>query len=140
MSILQQLKRSRDGTSLNFYHALIQKGKRKEIKDDKVEDDVKTSRSFRIKTIDDNKRKLKDQLVKTQIERKRAMEEQKKPEPPKNLHKIKNDSLTSLVAGLHDAQSKNEYIKDNRENFVNLPIEEQRQLFRIYLDQLDIPK
>lgn len=113
---------------------LIKKYNRKQIKEDKVEDDVRNSRRYDIKKIEENKTRLNDLITKTNIERKRAIENVKKEEPKKNPHNILNNTYDSLKSGFLDTpkNKRHKFIKRNRKNFKELSSLEQKKLFNIY--------
>lgn len=138
MSLLRELKRQRTDSRMLFYQDIINKNKNRQIKEDRVLDDVKTSRVPFIKVITENERRKQDQIFKTQVDRQKAMEEDKKEEPEKNENILLDDTLETMKAGIHDSKDKNEYVKNNRENFKNLNNEDQRIIFKIFLDLITI--
>lgn len=138
MSLLLKLRQKRDGNSHNYYQSLIDKGQKQEIPEQEVRDSIKVSRNFDIKVIDKNRENLRNMIVKTDLDRKKAMERRKEKEPKKTNHKIGNVSFDSLMSGLHDSKNKKKYISDNSDNFKTLEVEDQRKLFKVYLDNIDV--
>lgn len=136
MSLLQQLRRSRNISSLDYYQSLIKNNQRTEIKDDIVTDDVRTSRHYDIKVIMDNKKKLVEKLARTRIDVKRAMEEEMKTEPEKNTRILTTKTMDGMISGLHDSKNIKKFITDNSDNFKELEINEQRTLFKLFLNAL----
>lgn len=136
MSLLQKLRQDRNSSSLNYYQGLINREQNKTIKEEKVIDDIKSSRSFDVKLIEENKRILEEKKVKTRVELKRKMILKRIDDKKRNVRIISNTSLTDLIAGFLDTKDKSKYIKQNAKNFKELPVEEQRNLFKIYMDFL----
>lgn len=140
MSLLEQLRKRRNGNSLNYYQTLVNRGQKQEIPEQKVRDSIRVSRHHDIKVIDKNRENLREMLVKTDVDRKKAMEKHKAKEPAKTTHKIGNVNFDSMVSGLHDAKNKKQYISSNADNFKILEVEDQRKLFKIFLDNLEDKK
>ena len=88
MSLLMELRRRRADRRTLFYNSLITKNKKKQIKEDLVNDEIKVSRVPFIKIIDENNKRRNEQIIKTQIDRKRAIEEDMKDEPEKNKNEL----------------------------------------------------
>ena len=138
MSLLQQLKRRRTDSRMLFYENLINKNKKRQIKEDLVTDDVLTSRVPFIKIIDENKRRQQDQIFKTNIDRQQVLEEDMKEEPEKNEHPLLDNTIESMRIGIHDAKDKNKYVSANADNFKALSNDDQRKIFRIFLELISI--
>ncbi len=136
MSILEELRRKRNGKSLNYYQSIINREQSNTIQEERVFDSIKTSRSFDIKVINDNKRKLGDKVVKSRAELKRKMETPKLDDTIKNNRIVQNNTLSSLISGFLDSKNKKKYIKDNRVSFKNLDPVQQRTLFKLYIKYL----
>ena len=136
MSLLEQMRRKKNNTSLLYYQLLINKGQNKVIKADKVFDDVNVSRNHDIKVIDKNKINLDIQRAKTRLDVDRKMMMKTLEDTERNTRVVSNNSLDSLKAGFLDSKNKKKYIKNNEVNFKNLPVEEQRNLFKIFMDYL----
>ena len=136
MSALEKLRLDRNNKSSLYYQLLINKGQRKVIKEDKVGDDVRVSRNYDIKVIDKNKINLDIQKAKTRLDVKRRMMMKQLEDTERNTRIVSNTSVDSIKAGFLDSVNKKKYIKDNAVNFKNLPVEEQRCLYKIFLDFL----
>lgn len=122
--------------SLLYYQLLVNQGQSKMDKDEKVVDDIKASRSYDIKFIQKNNKKQLENMIKTRLDVKRKQERKKPDEPVKNKRIISNNNVDSLKAGFLDSKDKKSYIKNNQENFKSLSSEDQRSLFKIFLDFL----
>ena len=133
-----ELRRRRADRRTLFYNSLINKNKKKQIKEDIVNDEVKVSRVPFIKIIDENNKRRNEQIIKTQIDRKRAIEEDQKDEPEKNPNELLDNTFDSLKTGIHDAKDKEDYIHTNRDNFKKLETVNQRILFKIFLDIISV--
>lgn len=126
-------------SDLEYYNSLIRRIRRRQMKEERVVDDVKMSRSFDIKKIDENKKRLREMLIKTKIDRERAMEKAKPEEPKKNNNIVTgNTTLNSLISGFLDTKKKDrrKFIKENSDNFKKLDDNEQKILFKMYNDYL----
>ena len=135
-STLEKLRLNRTNRSLLYYQLLINKGQRKEIKEDKVFDDIRVSRNYDIKVIDKNKINLEIQKAKTRLDVDRRMMMKHLEDTERNTRIVSNSSLDGLRAGYLDSINKKKYIKNNSVNFKNLPVEDQRALYKIFLDYL----
>ncbi len=138
MSLLDKLRKQRNGNTLNYYEAIIKRGQRKEIPEQKVRDSIRVSRHHDIRVIDKNRENLREMLVKTDVDRQKAMKKEEPKEPAKTTHKIGNATFDSLLSGLYDAKNKKQYISSNADNFKTLDKQEQRRLFKIFLDNLGL--
>ena len=134
--MLDKLRRENQNRSLLYYQLLINREQRNVIKEDKVNDDIKVSRSFDIKVIDKNKKNQDIQNAKTRLDVKRKMMMKTDEDNEKSISIVSNTSLDSLRAGFFDSKNKKKYIKQNEVNFKSLEIEEQRTLFKIFMDFL----
>lgn len=135
-SLLEQMRMNKNNKSLLYYQLLINKGQKKVIKEDKVDDDIKVSRSYDIKVIDKNKINIDIQSAKTRLDVKRRMMMKTLEDTERNNRIVSNTSLDSLKAGFLDSKNKKKYIKNNSVNFKNLSVEEQRSLYKIFLDYI----
>ncbi len=136
MSVLARLKRKQVNSSLLYYQLLINKEQGKVIKEDKVSDDVRVSRNYDIKVIDKNKENQEIQSAKTRLDVNRRMMMKQLEDNKKNTRIVSNNSLDGLKAGFLDSVNKEKYIKDNSVNFKSLVVEEQRVLYKLFLDFL----
>ncbi len=136
MSVLERMRLNQTNKSLLYYQMLINRGQKKDIKEDKVFDDVKVSRHFDIKVIDKNKKNQDIQSAKTRLDLDRKMMMKTIEDTERNKRIVSNTSLDSIKAGFLDSIDKKKYIKDNSINFKNLPTEDQRYLFKIFMDFL----
>lgn len=136
MNLIEKLRNQRINKSLLYYQMLVNREQKKKRKDEKVFDEVDVSRNHDIKVIQENKKRRAEQIIKTRLDVERKKERKQEEEPKKNKRIITNNNMISLKAGYLDSENKKKYIKDNELNFKNLPTDEQRQLFKIYLDFL----
>ncbi len=136
MSLLEKMRRRRDGSSLSYYHSLINREQRETIVEEKVIDDVQVSRSFSHREIEKNKRNEEIQSAKTRLDVKRRMMMKQLEDNSKNQRLVSSKSLNGLIAGFLDSKSKKDYIKLNSTNFKSLATIDQRVLFKIFMDYL----
>lgn len=127
------LSKRRATKSLLYYKSLIAKNKTGQIPEERVLDEVISSRNFIHKEILDNNKRRREQVTKTRTDVSKAIEMRKADDEDKNEHIITNNTLTSLISGVTDSKDKRDYIKNNEEGFKGLKPNEQRELFKLYI-------
>lgn len=133
MSILEQLRNQRYGGGILRYDSLVRNNiPKKEI----VKTEIITSRMEDIKEINETKEKLKEEVIKSQINKKKVMNNPEKLKGEVDNNVILNSSLSSLIGGFLTTKQKTNYIKMNKDNFKRLRGEEQKQLLNIYITYL----
>ncbi len=101
-----------------------------------AKDIVSMSRSKDIKKIEENEQLLSDNIIKSRVNLMRKMRERKKVNIEKNKHIVINNTFEGMRAGIVDSKDKKKYIEANAETFKNLEINEQKIIFKLFLDYL----
>ncbi len=136
MSVLDKLRLDRNNKSLLYYQLLINKGQKKVGTEDKVNDDIRVSRNHDIKVINKNKKNQDIQSAKTRLDVKRKMMMKQLEDTERNSRIVSNTSFDGLRAGFLDSKNKKKYIKQNQTNFKNMPVDDQRSLFKLFMDYI----
>lgn len=136
MNLLEKIRRRNTDSSLLYYQSIINREQRITTKKEKLKDDVKVSRSFDIKEIDENKKILTEKLIKSRQELQKKMEMAKEPNISKNKRILEFSTLNTLMSGFLDSKNKKGFIKKNSENFKNLEMDEQKILFKLFMDYI----
>ncbi len=81
MSIIEQMRMKRNSKSLNYYNSIVARENASGTlpPEERAFDPVRISRSYDIRVINDNKRKLTDRVIKTWAEVERNSEHAKAP-------------------------------------------------------------
>ena len=124
-SYLENLKRNRKNKMLNYYENVVLKNK-------KITDDIENDRLYNIRIIEENQKKMQEEIIKTRQFLAESIKQKKQKPDGGDNHIIQNNNIVSLSTGFLTTENKDDYIIENRKNFKNLNLKEQQNLFKLY--------
>ena len=124
-SYLGNLKRNRKSKMLNFYDDIITKNQ-------KIADDIENDRLYNIRIIEENQKKMQEEIIKTRQFLAESIKQKKQKPDGGDNHIIQNNNIVTLSTGFLTTENKDDYIIENRKNFKNLNLKEQQKLFKLY--------
>jgi len=125
MSLLNQLRARNLPRGVHYFHDLVSKKEQEKYEEER-------NRLYNQQLQEEKRKEELKQLQELEQRREEAMKQEKEKDAPKDKSIVKNKSLVELMNGVLTTSNKEKYIRDNKNAFKQLSIQEQQTLFKLY--------